>query len=377
MAYNILGINPFHDGSVCLLSDGEVISYIEEERLSFIKKDANPFLAIQKYFSEYKIDAIVLGGLNQLKGQLGYTKFDPIQYFVEKLIVSSKKKSIHIYDMSHQHHFLHIISSLHNSGFNEAVSIVIDGGGSRNLDTDLEEATTITYWDPQNSKPFTPLKKFYRDWNNDNDLNQSQLNIANFYSAITYYLGFNDNQEGKTMGLSSYGNPKEIKAKKYFNNYTLRTNLGIIDGDSKKGLVNYLKLNSSSFPPLSNFDWHKDPSKLPQNISNLALSVQNECQKTTGDLIEEYLKQTNSKNVVCSGGYFLNCVSNYYLIKRFPNINFYFDPICHDGGTAIGAALSLWKNHNQKHIPKKRISSIYLGPQYTKEQLLEGIKKYT
>ena len=374
MAYNILGINPFHDGSVCLLSDGEVISYIEEERLSFIKKDSNPFLAIQEVFNKYKIDAIVLGGLNQEKGKLTYHAVDPIEYFCYKLILKTKQPYL-IHDMSHQHHSLHILSSVHNSGFNEALSIVIDGGGSRNLDTNLEEATTITYWDPQNSKPFTPLKNFYRDWNND--LNQSQLNIANFYSAITYYLGFDDNQEGKTMGLSSYGNPKEIKSKKYFNNYTLRTNLGIIDGDSKKGLVNYLKLNSSSFPPLSNFDWHKDPSKLPQNISNLALSVQNECQKTTGDLIEEYLKQTNSKNVVCSGGYFLNCVNNYYLIKRFPNINFYFDPICHDGGTAIGAALSLWKNLNPNHIPKKRISSIYLGPQYTKEQLLEGIKKYT
>ena len=371
MAYNILGINPFHDGSVCLLSDGKIISYIEEERLSFIKKDSNPFLAIQKFFSEYKIDAVVIGGLNGRNGILSYINVEPIQYFCEKLINSSRNKGIPIFDMSKQHHNLHAISSSHNSGFNKALGIIIDGGGSRNEDTFLEEATSVF---TKNSSKIKLIKRFNRDFKS----NSPQLNIANFYSAITYYLGFKDNQEGKTMGLSSYGNPKEIHNQRYFNNHLLNTNIGFINEDRKdSSLCNYLKLNPSSFPPLSNFNWHKNPSKLDQNIADLALSVQNECQKDTGDLIEEYIKKTSLKNVVCSGGYFLNCVSNYYLIKRFPNINFYFDPICHDGGTAIGAALSLWKNHNQKHIPKKRISSIYFGPQYTKEQLLEGIKKYT
>jgi carbamoyltransferase len=34
MAYNILGVNPGHNGSVALVSDGEVVYYLEEERLS-------------------------------------------------------------------------------------------------------------------------------------------------------------------------------------------------------------------------------------------------------------------------------------------------------------------------------------------------------
>jgi carbamoyltransferase len=43
MSYNILGINPGHNGSACLVSDGELKYYLEEERLSRMKYDGNPF----------------------------------------------------------------------------------------------------------------------------------------------------------------------------------------------------------------------------------------------------------------------------------------------------------------------------------------------
>jgi carbamoyltransferase len=176
------------------------------------------------------------------------------------------------------------------------------------------------------------------------------------------------------MGLSSYGNSKEIKNQNYFNNGLLDNSFGFIDKKSL-GLENYFKLNPSIFPPITNFEWHTDSSKLNQKISNLALEIQNECQKNVGDIIEKYINKTGLKNVVCSGGYFLNCVSNYYLKKRFPNINFYFEPLSHDGGTAIGAALFRWYKLNPNSKPYKQ-RTLYYGPQYSKEQLLEGIKKY-
>jgi len=373
MAYNILGINPFHDGSVCLLSDGKIILYIEEERISLIKKDPNPFLAIQEVFNKYKIDAIVLGGLNHLKGTLSYTFAEPIEYFCGKL-ASKTNQHISFYDLSEQHHDLHTLMSFHNSGFNKALGVTIDGGGSRNINTQQEEANSISTWDYPN---VNLVKKIFRDFNDF----KPQLNVANFYTAITNYLGFKLNQEGKTMGLSSYGNFNKEFSKKYFNNFKLLPQFGHINTfqNSKNPdiyLQNYFSLNSSIFPPLTNFEWHKDPSKLDQKISDLALEIQNECQKNVGDMIEKYINKTGLKNVVCSGGYFLNCVNNYYLIKRFPNINFYFEPISHDGGTAIGAALALWYNKTQNLSLKKRIKSIYYGPQYSKNQLLKGIQKY-
>jgi len=43
MGYNILGINPNHNGSTALISDGKLVYYTEEERLSRIKYDGDPF----------------------------------------------------------------------------------------------------------------------------------------------------------------------------------------------------------------------------------------------------------------------------------------------------------------------------------------------
>ena len=60
MAYNILGINPGHNGSAALISDGEVVYYLEEERLSRWKYDANPFRAILDIVSKWHVDEIVV-----------------------------------------------------------------------------------------------------------------------------------------------------------------------------------------------------------------------------------------------------------------------------------------------------------------------------
>ena len=42
MAYNILGINPNHNGSAAVISDGKLVYYLEEERLTKEKRDGNP-----------------------------------------------------------------------------------------------------------------------------------------------------------------------------------------------------------------------------------------------------------------------------------------------------------------------------------------------
>ena len=45
--------------------------------------------------------------------------------------------------------------------------------------------------------------------------------------------------------------------------------------------------------------------------------------------------------IVLSGGFSLNCTNNYKYMERFPEVDFFVDPVPHDGGTAVGAALWL------------------------------------
>ena len=122
-------------------------------------------------------------------------------------------------------------------------------------------------------------------------------------------------------------------------------------------------------------EWHYDESKITDLEKDLAWKVQNDTQQLVGDYIEKAIQKTGLKQVCCSGGYFLNCVTNYYLVKRFPNIEFYFEPLANDTGTAIGSAKIQWHFENQDNIIRP-LKSLYLGKQYSKDELLEGIKKY-
>ena len=58
MPYNVLGINPGHNGSAAVVSDGKLVYYLEEERLSREKYSANPFKAVIDIISKNKIDAV-------------------------------------------------------------------------------------------------------------------------------------------------------------------------------------------------------------------------------------------------------------------------------------------------------------------------------
>ena len=62
-----------------------------------------------------------------------------------------------------------------------------------------------------------------------------------------------------------------------------------------------------------------NPNIFTKNVTDIDLvyKVQKESQEVVGNLIEKYINQTQIKNVCCSGGYFLNCVANYYLKKDF------------------------------------------------------------
>ena len=51
MAYNILGISPGHNSSAALISDGKLVYYLEEERLSKRKRDSYPFKVIVKFLA--------------------------------------------------------------------------------------------------------------------------------------------------------------------------------------------------------------------------------------------------------------------------------------------------------------------------------------
>lgn len=159
------------------------------------------------------------------------------------------------------------------------------------------------------------------------------------FNEFSFQLGYNSGHDaGKIMGLSSYGN----HTGKYGKWFSYIDDVGITN-------------NNLLYPLLSNISNRTDQEK-----KDILKTLQEETKTHTIYLIEKALDLCNTNNISLSGGYFLNCVNNYQYLKKFPNVNFYVDPISHDGGTAIGAAKYLWWVITKDQTIRK-LDNLYLG----------------
>jgi carbamoyltransferase len=83
------------------------------------------------------------------------------------------------------------------------------------------------------------------------------------------------------------------------------------------------------------------------DIDRHALECADKAQTESLEERIEFIKKAKTysdcKNIILSGGYHLNCANNFKLVKLFPELNFFVDPIAHDGGTAVGAAYATYQ----------------------------------
>jgi len=384
MSYNILGISISHNSSICVLSDGKIDFFLEEDRLSRIKKDFTPSEIIRYVSSKYKINEIAIGGIqhfpnfsifaneNQtIVGSDGILNVNdetfPFKDFWFRLLRKYFGTNIKITDYRNRHHLLHAYHSFTNSGFLNAVSIVLDGGGTMyQKGRKLYFETDSIYHMSKNK--YKELSKSYRIADPDNKEYQ-KINLCILYEIINQYLGFNSLDSGKTMGLSAYGNennqiPKLLKNFKSNPDVFKPLTWDVFFNTSYDHVINDTIVKEKYKPIFKNKNLLKD----------LAYRIQKDCEIETKNLIKDIIKKTNTKNICCSGGFFLNCVNNYKLEKEFPDINFYFEPISHDAGQSIGAAQLLWGKKNDKK--SKLQDTLYYGPKYSKKELLKKINEH-
>jgi carbamoyltransferase len=295
MAYNILGINPFHNGSVCVLSEGEIVYFLEEERLSKYKYDANPFRVILDVLNRFKIDEVAIAGINSNNTLLNFTLEDPFYALIRKFYPNIK-----IYkDYSDFHHEMHLTTAFINSGFDKAIGIVIDNGGSyeKNLGKQVDSVYKIF---KENLNP-SPLYKFRTKSLRNIPF---PLSIASVWNYITIHLlGFKNFEEGKTMGLSSYGKFNPI-IPNFFDLKKNQTNIDIFYSElnEKFNLYHYLTPKAKK---LLNINLKKTKSlEFTQVEKDLAWYAQDTLQKFVKNLVTKSIEKTNIKNIVCSGEFF-------------------------------------------------------------------------
>ena len=378
----ILGINQGHNGSAAYVVDGELQFFIEEERLTRMKYDGNPFRGMLEAIMRGGVDILVIGGTSNENPKLPWTGEDVYTGLVRKF-----NPEVKTYVMGQNHHMGHAALAFYNSGFETAAAVVVDGAGSFvTSKIDGEDSPTVSGFETESifkcyyPSEFEPIWKSFggnpgqtfgirgRDCYFDNS-----VTITKAYEAVSEYLGFGYIEAGKTMGLAPYGKDDSSIPALFVEG---RGNKNILIPNYPAGAhidnQRFKNLRLTSDPR----EWHKDPSKVTDSAKNLAWKVQHETQQLVGDLIQKAYDATGEKNIVLSGGYGLNCVANYYLQKRFPNLNIYFEPISHDGGTAIGLAKMI-HHKDEKDLTIRPQTTLYHGvtvPDYDMIEAVENIE---
>lgn len=383
MSYNILGINPGHNGSAALLVDGEVVYYVEEERLSRDKYDGNPFRGMLDIMQKWHVDELVIAGTGQEEHKLPWTGEDAYTALVRKFY-----PNVRVQKLGNEHHLGHAASAFYNSGFEKAVAIIVDGAGSlkkEKVDDEDENLTAEGYetesiWHCEYPGKFALVRRVYGNnagpkvQTNVFDFDGGATTITKAYEAVSQYLGFGFIEAGKTMGLAPYGKYDDNIPRLFNGN---RGSKDVFIPAYPAGAY----IDQGRFPYLRQYtnpkDWHKNPEALTNVEKNLAWHIQNDTQELLGDYIDYAVQVTGAENIVIAGGYGLNCVANYYLKKRFPHLNIYVEPVANDAGTSIGVAKLSWHtSQNDSTIRPQK--SIYYGPEYSKELLqyiLDGNKE--
>ena len=377
MTYSVLAINPGHNGSTALVVDGELVYYSEEERISRVKYDGNPFRGMLEVLQNYHVDELVIGGTSSEFSTLPWTSEDAYSALARKFIPNIK-----ITKLGHLHHLAHATGAFYNSGFESAVAVVIDGAGSihsEQIDDNgniVQGYETETIYQCSYPNEFNAVYKHYSNgaYNGmyyDNGIQEfdSTVTMTKAYEAVSDYLGFGFIEAGKTMGLAPYGTDDDNIPDFFING---KGNKNLLIPQYPAGA----HIDENTNPYLKRFvnpaEWHVDFSLVPDQSKNLAYKIQKETEEQLFDLVQKAIDITGETNIVISGGFGLNCVANYKLVKKFPEYNIYVDPIAHDGGTSIGLAKYVWYAHSYS-TEIKSLDSVYLGlkPDYNQLQFIK------
>ena len=350
---NILSITTSHDATTAFISDGKLKYFAKEERLSKEKHDKGCTKCLDYIIkNNFKVDLAILNST---------TIPNPLyEQFLDPLV--RKQFDCEVVHLNWEHHLSHACLAYHNSNFDQALVLVADRHGSTS--ELVSEVESIFKFDKEYNikslyKNFAlprlgdvdidnDVMKFVRKYQIDNPLAEIKTNTVygttHVYESATTLIGEHVLNNGKTMGLASYGKDSEFK--NLFHN-------GLADS----GL--FMKVNSDhGWRVLLKEHYLKETQKVSETnyqfYADYCYQVQKQTQDQILNLIKKYVDKTNIKKVCVTGGYGLNVVTNQYLVKNLPDVEFYFEPIADDSSISLGAAIYAHKNEvgNIPEIPK-------------------------
>ena len=374
---NILGISCYyHDSAAAIIKDGKVLAAVEEERFSRKKfDDGFPHLSIDYCLTEANlkvadIDCIAFYDKSVLKFERlldNYIAVAPrglksflnvIPKWIHKRLWVKEEIKKHLKGYSGkilfpEHHLSHAAYSFFTSPFDDAAILTVDGVG---------EWTTTSYGTAKNST--INLKQDIR-WPHS---------LGLFYSAFTYFLGFQVNEgEYKLMGLSSYGKPR-------FYDLIINNLIDVKDDGSIRLNMEYFAFTydnvmiNKKFENLFGIPVRREDSDIESIHFDIGASAQLVLEEILLKMVNFVYNKTNKKNLCLGGGVALNGVANYRILKEGPFEKIYIPPSPGDAGSAIGCALNAYysyfnKQRNLENEHSMISDNVYLGPSYSNVEI--------
>lgn len=390
MALTILGLSGAlnHDPSAALYIDGKLIAAVEEERLVRDKHAKNrmpyesakfcleqagitpadvdvvtiPFAPISIfgkarwhyakrywYAPERALDAILMGNRRYKR------YYRKIQWCLVQLGFDLKKVKIEPVE----HHLAHAASAYLCSGIQEKTAIMgIDGKG--------EYATTFFGYG-ENGK-IHKIKEFY-----DPD------SLGGLYGALTEFLGFEMlDGEFKVMGMAPYGNPDlyDLSRLAKFEDGELVINTEYVN---VVGVRRYKEKGKGFYFSPKLIEWlgpKREGDIADDPYIHYAASIQALFEKLSLEMMDYYLGDIlkDTGRLAFAGGSALNVKLNQKIIARDDVKELFVQPAAGDAGTAVGAAAYI---SQKRGVPVEKMEHVYLGPEYTNEEVIAACAKHS
>jgi carbamoyltransferase len=252
------------------------------------------------------------------------------------------------------HHRAHAAGAWLTSGFDDTAVLVVDGSGERESVSAWHAygGDLVELW----SLPLAASLGF-------------------FYTAVTGYLGMALFDEGKTMGLSGWGEPC----------WDLPSPLDLPAADEAEPTADHYReimrgwrrviaqicgLPRAARRPATSAATartalHADCWQPPYR--DLAASAQRRIETDLVALARRVLADTGAAHLAIAGGVGLNCLANGAIETAVRPAALHIQPACHDGGVALGAAA--WVSLTEGVKPQLDDSHVYSGPSWTADQV--------
>lgn len=368
----IIGISAFyHDSSVCLFKNGQLVFACEEEKFTGIKHDSSfPHQTLDFIIKNYKIKREEIETIcfyedpklklkrvvNNIKPQLFSNPLYSLKsYYKIKKNINDLNKWLRKYSDNvffSTHHEAHQYYSFYSSNFKNAVCLSIDGVGEIDtLSMGLADDFGIDYI----------------------SMAEYPHSLGLFYSAMTSFLGFKPNEgEYKVMGLAPYGDYETYidKVRKLitFKNSKLTCNMDVFCWDrSTKYMYNHNLLEHLDLDPRA------IDGEITQAHKDLAAAIQKRYEEILFDILKSISIITDNSNLCLSGGCAYNGTANGKIIDN-SHFNKLWIPLApSDAGSAIGACVHYMVKN--KKLKERTTKNPYLGPNFYFDQFIKNSKK--